>query len=262
MTASPASALLRDVAACIGFYTRLPLPAFGMPERGFAAAQWAAPVAGCLIGAAGGLVLLFSLWLGLPATVAAALALAATMALSGALHEDGLADVADGFGGGTTRESKLAIMRDSRIGTYGVAALVLSILLRWSALTALASAALPALIAAHAVSRALMPALMALQPPARDDGLSAGTGKPDGRAVFFALVIGGGVLFVAGTGLFLIAAPLLALCLFLVKRLAERQIGGQTGDVLGALQQAGETLTLLAATLHWSPLWFTAGSYT
>ncbi|WP_048645639.1 adenosylcobinamide-GDP ribazoletransferase [Nitratireductor soli] len=245
----PALSPLRDIAACIGFYTRLPLPAFAMPARGFAQAQWAAPIAGLLVGAAGGLVLLAALTLGLPPTIAAALTLAATLLATGALHEDGLADLADGFGGGMTRERKLAIMKDSRIGAYGVAALVLSLLLRWSALAALGWAAFPALAAAHAASRALMPALMHLVPPARADGVSAGAGRPNGLTVAVALLIGGFALLFADLSLLLIAAPLLALALFLVKRLTERQIGGQTGDVLGALQQVAETLTLVAATI-------------
>ncbi|EKF19347.1 adenosylcobinamide-GDP ribazoletransferase [Nitratireductor pacificus] len=246
----PALSPLRDIAACIGFYTRLPLPAFAMPARGFAEAQWAAPVAGLLVGFIGGAAMLAALALSLPATVAAALTLAATLLVTGALHEDGLADVADGFGGGTTRERKLAIMKDSRIGAYGVAALGLSLLLRWSALATLGWAAFPALLAAHATSRALMPALMRLLPPARADGVSAGAGRPGGMAVVTALLIGGFVLLAAGPGLFLVAAPLLAIALFLVRRLAARQIGGQTGDVLGALQQGAEALVLVAATLH------------
>ncbi|MBN8881520.1 MAG: adenosylcobinamide-GDP ribazoletransferase, partial [Salana multivorans] len=101
-----------------------------------------------------------------------ALALAAGMAATGCLHEDGLSDVADGFGGGKTREHKLEIMRDSRIGTYGTAALGLSLLLRWSALAGLAGPVevLAALIAAHCASRALLGAFMHLLPRARADG--------------------------------------------------------------------------------------------
>src|SRR5690606_40192087 len=112
-------------------------------------------------------------WLGLPSGPAAALALAAAMLMTGCLHEDGLSDVADGIGGGSTRERKLEIMRDSRIGSYGTAALVISLLLRWSALAALAGPAqvFAAFIAAHCASRALPGALMHVLPPARADGL-------------------------------------------------------------------------------------------
>ena len=120
--------------------------------------------------------------LGLPTTIVAALALAAGTLVTGGLHEDGLADVADGFGGGSTPEKKLTIMKDSRIGSYGVAALILSFLLRWSALVALGFVAIPVLLLAHAASRALMPALMRLSPPARENGLSAGAGRPVDRS--------------------------------------------------------------------------------
>src|SRR5690606_6276515 len=113
-----------------------------------------------------GLAILAGLALGLPPAAAAVIGLAAGILLTGALHEDGAADVADGFGGGKTRDDKLAIMRDSRIGSYGTLALMLSVLARWIALTAIASAAeggtiLWASIAAHAASRAVLPAFLA-----------------------------------------------------------------------------------------------------
>ncbi|WP_338320010.1 adenosylcobinamide-GDP ribazoletransferase, partial [Bradyrhizobium ottawaense] len=110
----------------------------------------------------------------------------------GALHEDGLADTADGLGGGRTRERKLEIMRDSRIGTYGVCALILSFGLRWSALAAIADPLLVAfaLCAAHAAARAGVPAFMSLVPPARPDGLSASAGSPPGRSVAIAFALG------------------------------------------------------------------------
>lgn len=244
-------AIFSDLATCIGFYTRIPVPACGRSAGGFAAAQWAAPVAGIAIGLAGGLILWAALRSGLPASAAAAIALGATVAATGALHEDGLADVADGFGGGAKRERKLEIMKDSRIGTYGVCALALSILARWSALAALASAGggavTLALVAAHSASRALLPGFMMLVRPARETGLSAGVGAIDGRTAGAALAIGCGVLLAAGIGFALTVGLLLALWFLALKRLCERQIGGQTGDVLGALQQGGEIIALFAA---------------
>ena len=97
---------------------------------------WAAPVAGAVVGLIGALVLALTALLGLPLLLRAGLATAALVAATGALHEDGLADVADGFGGGATRERKLEIMRDSRIGAYGAIALALALILRVGALTA------------------------------------------------------------------------------------------------------------------------------
>jgi adenosylcobinamide-GDP ribazoletransferase len=125
----------------LGFYTRLPVVFRGGEARAFADSQWAAPLAGAVVGLICGVGLWVSVLLGLPATVAAALALALGVALTGALHEDGLADTADGFGGGRSREEKLAIMRDSRSGAFGVVAICLSLLIRWAALAARAMSA-------------------------------------------------------------------------------------------------------------------------
>src|SRR6516164_7978523 len=170
-----------DLAICVAFCTRLPL-ASSVPIEGrdVARASWALPVAGALIGAIAAVVYWLAHRIGLPPSPAAALALAAGVAITGALHEDGLADTADGFGGGWDRERKLEIMRDSRLGTYGACALVMSLLLRWAALADLASPTLaaPALIAAHVAARAALPAFMHVVPPARTNGLSAGVGQP------------------------------------------------------------------------------------
>ena len=171
----------RELQAGILFLTRLHYgasePVSGVP---IGRAAWAFPMVGVIVGVIGAIVYGLAFRLGLPFWPAAALCVAATMTLTGCLHEDGLADTIDGFGGGETGERKLDIMRDSRIGTYGVCALVIAILLRVSAL-ALIGAAGPvtaALIAAHAAGRAVMPAIMALLPPARRDGLSASAGQP------------------------------------------------------------------------------------
>lgn len=239
---------LPDIAACVGFYTRLPVR---QVDRPFAATQWAAPVAGALVGLCVGIVSWLALALGLPATLAAAFALAAGTALTGALHEDGLADTLDGFGGGRDREARLAIMRDSRIGSYGALALGLSLIARWAALSALAATspatALVAAIAAHAASRAALPALMASLPPARPDGLAAGVGRIDAATARIAAALGLAFLLPGGFAFAVVAALLVAGLAFLVARLALARIGGQTGDVLGAAQQAGEIAVLAAA---------------
>ena len=154
---------LSELTTGIAFSTRLPLPR-AAPISGAALKQavWALPVAGFIVAIIGAVVYALAYRLGLPAWSAAALAVAATLAATGCLHEDGLADTADGFGGGKTREQKLDIMRDSRTGTYGVCALALSILLRASVLASLDDPGLvaAALIAAHCAARAAMPAVM------------------------------------------------------------------------------------------------------
>src|SRR5262245_12660629 len=172
--------ILDDIGICLSFYTRLPVRM--ADGRSFADAQWAAPVAGLAVGAIGWLAFFLADAFGLPPGISGALAVASTVFVTGALHEDGLADTADGLGGGGTRERKLEIMRDSRIGTFGALALLFSVLLRSAALSALASSSLVflALIASHAAGRAVMPVFMRLVPPARADGLSANAGDiPD-----------------------------------------------------------------------------------
>jgi len=250
----------KEFAASIVFLTRLPfrLP-FGLSEArstpsggAIAKAAWAFPLVGVLVGLIGAIVYALAHRLGLPAWPAAALSVAATMAATGCLHEDGLADTADGFGGGTTRERKLDIMRDSRIGTYGVCALAISTLLRVSALASLADTALVtfALVAAHGAARATLPAFMFLIPPARQDGLSFNAGRPPIERVAVAGVLGLLILTIClGLGLGLLALILLLAAIALMACLSLREIDGQTGDVLGALEQVSEIVVLLIA-LH------------
>ncbi len=189
---------------------------------------------------------------GLPPPVAAVWALAAMIVTTGALHEDGLADTADGFGGGRTRERKLAIMRDSRIGTFGALALLLSLAVRGASVAALASpgAATAALVAAGALGRGAIVLVLLLLAPARTDGMAAGLGTRRvgrGAAGIGLAALIAVALLPTGTALRLCGAALvmaLALCW-----LARRQIGGHTGDVLGAASVATEcaVLSLLAA---------------
>ncbi|MGB6172158.1 MAG: adenosylcobinamide-GDP ribazoletransferase [Xanthobacteraceae bacterium] len=240
-----------ELKASIVFCTRLPLlPATPLTGNSLSRAAWAFPVAGILVGLVGAIVYGTAHRLGLPPWPAAALGVAATMLATGCLHEDGIADTADGFGGGHTREQKLAIMRDSHIGAYGVCALAMSLLLRVGALASLPSAhaVVWALIASHAAARATMPALMLLLPPAHSDGLSFDAGRPAGESVAAAAVIGFLVLAIClHVGHGFLALLVLAVIAALVAWLAKRQVGGQTGDVLGALEQVSEIAVLLVA---------------
>ena len=240
-----------ELKASIVFCTRLPLlRATPIAGSAIAKAAWAFPIAGVVVGVIGAVVYVLAHKFGLPAWPAAALAVAATMLVTGCLHEDGLADAADGFGGGQTREQKLEIMHDSRIGVYGVCALTMSLLLRVGALASLPSAhaVVWALIASHAAARAAMPALMLVLPPARSDGLAFDAGRPPGEAVAGAAVIGFLILAIClhlGHGI--LALIVLAVIVALMAWLSMRQIGGQTGDVVGALEQASEIAILLVA---------------
>ncbi|MBH5366716.1 adenosylcobinamide-GDP ribazoletransferase [Bradyrhizobium glycinis] len=251
----PRAEILRDAVADLriaaSFVTILPLgPPKPAGDGAIARATWALPVAGLLVGLAGALTYKIAIRFGLTPSLAALLVLATTALITGALHEDGLADTADGLGGGRTRERKLEIMRDSRIGTYGVCALILSFGLRWGALATIANpwAVMLALCAAHAAARAGVPAFMSLVPPARPDGLSASVGAPPGRSVAIAFALGTLALALAlGPGEALAGLILLSLAGLLLARLAIRQIGGQTGDILGAFEQTGEILILLVA---------------
>lgn len=255
----------RDLRVAAAFLTRLPLgrgegpgeidaaeeelDESEMEEGALALSTRAFPLAGAAVGAAGGLVFAVALGLGLPPVIAALLAVVGTVSLTGALHEDGLADFADGLGG-RDREARLAIMADGRTGAFGVLALVLSLGLRVAALAAIGSAgaAAAALIAAGAGSRAVLPVVMARVEPARVHGLAVGAGRASrdrllaGSLLGAALVllflgpVGGAIALLVGAG----AAAALA-------ALARRQIGGYTGDVLGAVQQVTEIAILLAA---------------
>ncbi len=245
---------LDDFKTAVGFLTRLPMPhPEGAVPPNFVRAQRMFPVVGALIGAAAGLLCLGLRSIGVPDLAAAALALGAGAILTGALHEDGLADVADGFGGGRDVAAKLEIMRDSRLGTYGALVLLVSFAAKLSALAAIPDGTIvQSLIAAHALARGVLPWMAMNLPYARKDGLAANAGRPDAAtaalAAAFAVAIAWLSLSFANA---LLAAIMAAAGALGMAWLARRQIGGQTGDVLGCAEQVAETaiLVLLAARL-------------
>ena len=245
-----------DIRACLRFYSRLPVAAgdhdHDMPD--LSAVGWAVPLAGGVIGAIGAIIAVLSRAAHLPPLVSAGFAIGALALTTGAMHEDGLADTADGFGAGVSRDEKLSIMRDSRIGAYGAIALCIFVLIRVCALAAIVErGALPAaaaLVAIGAASRAAGLLPMTILPPARLDGAGAAAASSIQfirRAVVVAACIGllpwlaGATL--AQTVIAQIAAYAAAI---VITQLARRQIGGYTGDVLGAAQQAAEVAALAA----------------
>jgi len=239
-----------DLNTSIRFFTRLPMSGGTPAGADLARAAWAFPLAGIVVGLIAAVVYALAYKLGFAGWPAAALTVAATLLVTGCLHEDGLADTVDGFGGGDTQERKLEIMHDSRIGTYGVCALTVSIVLRVAALAAFAGPvlALWALIAAHGAARATLPLFMALLPSARKDGLAHAAGKPSGEQVITASVLGILILAIGlGPAHGIAALIVLLVVVALMAWLAVVQIDGQTGDVLGAVEQVSEIAILLVA---------------
>ncbi len=248
---------LNNACVSLMFLSRLPVPGVSKHPAQLATAMGAFPLAGLVIGLLGGLCCTVALALGLPPTVAAVTVVAFLALVTGALHEDGLADVADGFGGGQSIERKLAIMKDSRIGSYGVLALVFAVLLKVAALSAILQQA-PGFFATLALfaglaawSRALCVALMATTPNARGQGVAAGVGQPGQDVNRTALGLGAGALALLmwpAFGLWATLAVFASSCaaFWLVRTLALRHIGGHTGDVAGAVQIVAETAMLMA----------------
>ena len=252
---APLLSFARDLAACLRFYSRLPIPPLAFETAPHAMLDFersvgALPLAGALIGLVGAVALWLAGWLGLPASLAAVLALATLILVTGAMHEDGLADCADGLGGGGSLTRKLEIMKDSRLGAFGVLALVVSFALRAGALAALIERfgfgpAGAVLIAAAAVSRTagLLPICLLL--PARREGLGHAAAAPSFEALNLAAGLATLIALLApacglGFGRLLAALALALGGAWAVTLLARREIGGQTGDVAGAAQQLAE----------------------
>lgn len=238
-----------DIRRALLFLTRLPMPRLADTERPLMRAAWCFPLVGLVVAAFGCLVAWFGHALGLPALVTALLVLTATALVTGALHEDGLADLADGFGGGRDREHVITIMRDSRIGAYGVLGLVLVTGIKAAALAALLAAGLQAailaLIVAHVLARAAMVPIAGSLPHASESGLAQSAGRPGTTAMVFAVTIAALVsllLMPAKPALAAVSAAVLVAVI--VAWLAKRRIGGYTGDVLGGAEQIAEAAIL------------------
>jgi adenosylcobinamide-GDP ribazoletransferase len=242
---------VRLLICAVQFLTRLPTPRLAPfePDWITRAARYY-PLAGQLVGIIAAAVWLVAsrFWPGLPAAV---LAVAAGVAVTGGFHEDGLADSADGLGGGQDPARRLAIMKDSRIGSYGALALVLSLAGRSALLAGLSpSAGALALFAAHGAARASASIVMATLPYAGD--IYAAKVRPAARRVTWpeaalAVTLGGWPLLLLGPGKALLALALIAAAAGAMALTARRLIGGITGDVLGAVEQLAEVAALMGA---------------
>lgn len=242
------AALMADVALSLAFMTRLPVTA--PHDRSLARAAWAFPVAGWVVGAVGGAALWLAAKIGLPPLGCAVLGVAAAAWISGGLHEDGLADLADGLGAGGDAGRSLEVMRDSRIGSFGVLALIFAVGAKVAALAGMMSpgSAFLALVAAHGLSRALVVPVMWLGRPARGDGLGHGAGRPTPAVAIVAVALGGiapFALLAPSTAFWMLVFG--AVSAAVTALLAVRRLGGTTGDVLGAAEQVAEAAALLAA---------------
>jgi adenosylcobinamide-GDP ribazoletransferase len=249
-------ALVRDGAQMVRFYSRLPLPKLpfetdqhAMPD--FRTAPRMLPIAGLIIGLPGAVMLVLAGMVGVPATLSAGLAITVSVLAAGAFHEDGIADTFDGLGGGVTPERRLEIMKDSRVGAFGAAALILSIGLRWSAIAALmpllgATGTALMLVGAAGLSRTIGLVPLLLLPPARRDGFSAQVGRPTVATFLIALGLAMACnLALAALAGALSAGVVLGALLAIAAALlltwwSLRTINGQTGDIAGAAQQLGE----------------------
>jgi adenosylcobinamide-GDP ribazoletransferase len=252
------SLLARELEAlhsALTFLTRLPLPAREYRQQSLGLSSLYFPLVGVLVALVGSFTygLAQHLW---STPVACVFALAAMILCTGGVHEDGLADTADGIGGGWSKEDKLRIMKDSRIGTYGALALILSLLLKFAALLAINPQAIPAaLVIAHAVGRWSTLPMLSLSTYVSGD---AGSGRPFVNAVSYPR-LGAASLFVLALLLWLapghsMAILLTTLAILLASRwYLERKIGGITGDTLGAINQLVEISVYLV---------FAAGSAT
>ena len=239
----------------VRFFTRLPVPAWvGHSSEALDRSARYFPAVGLLIGGIGALVYVLATYLW-PQPVAVLLAMVATIHATGAFHEDGLADMVDGLGGGWEKPRILEIMKDSRVGSYGVVAMVLALLGKFTLLNSLDGALVPyALLAGHAVSRFCSTALLATMDYVREDLLA--------KAKPLATRISGGetlvaLLFVVVSLAWLPTEKALAGCvlaalatLWLAAKF-KRWLGGYTGDCLGATQQVSEIAFYLGLLAVW-----------
>ncbi|WP_288350249.1 adenosylcobinamide-GDP ribazoletransferase [uncultured Thalassospira sp.] len=238
------ASVLSDFWRAMALLSRVPLPPVGDFRAALIARSvWCWPLVGLVLA---GLALLPAMLVdfltGNP-LVYAIFAIAAMVLLSGAMHEDGIADCADGFGGGMDRDRKLEIMRDSTVGTYAVVMLILTMGLRLVLITAAADigqAGILFLIMA-VISRAAMPVVMRILPPARDNGLGKGAGRPGWLPVLIGFAIASAIVLVlGGIGAMFAVIVGVMIAILIVAMVARSQIGGQTGDVLGATQICAE----------------------
>jgi len=226
------------------FYTRIPVPkSTGFSEGNLNRATKYFPLIGIIVGSAGAFIYLIAATI-LPLHLSVLFSLATTILLTGAFHEDGFADFCDGFGGGYSQEQILEIMKDSRIGTYGAIGLLMMLLSRFFSLSAINPLQIPVvIIAAHAFSRMLPVVLIytAQYVGKSSTSKSKPVGqKGSGQDVLIAFIFAVMPLALIQWQATLLIIPVSVILLYRFNAFVVKQIGGYTGDVLGALQQLAE----------------------
>lgn len=229
------------------FFTRLPAPkGVDFSDANLSKASRYFPLIGLLIG----VIAAFVWWLTahiFDTTLAVLFSMLSTLLITGAFHEDGLADCADGFGGGWQKQQVLQIMKDSRIGSYGAIALVMILLFKYAALDQLLYP-MAALILAHPLSRLAAVSIVHLDTYVRDSGSSkvqsAARQIEFGSLIIAALPVMLVLLVLADMQIWLVLIPVI-LVTQLCRRYFKRRIGGYTGDCLGACQQLTELTVYL-----------------
>jgi adenosylcobinamide-GDP ribazoletransferase len=243
---------LRYFLTALGYFTRVPVPRWVGFERHYlnAAARYF-PLVGLMVGAVAALVYLIALRV-FPASIAVLLSMAATLLLTGAFHEDGLADCFDAFGGAYTRDDVLRIMHDSRIGAFGAIALVVALALKWQTLAALPPMrAVWLMIAAHAASRAFAISYLLTLDYVRAEGKAKPVAQRMSYAAFaLAAMCGLPWLFWPDWKAGCVCVAVLVVMRFFIGRYFVRRIGGYTGDCLGFAQQLFE-LAIYLTGLGW-----------
>jgi len=243
----------RDLVIAIGFFTRLPVP-FKVPfePNSLVKSVWAFPIAGLVVGLIGAITFSLATALGLNAWLAAFLTIGATAITTGALHEDGLADFFDGLWGGFSPARRLEIMRDSSIGGYGTLALIVATGLKVSSLASLdPNFILASVVAAHSLSRGLLPIVMNHMDLAGKPGLAASVGRSEKTLSLIALFIGIAMALALLGPLAGISAVILTAALtYAMMKLAQYKLGGYNGDTLGAIQQITEIAVLICCSAY------------
>ena len=242
---------VEDILVALSLLTRLPIK---VPRHAFDRAHlavWAYGIPGFIWALSVWSIAILCQAGGLPLGIATALGLTTGIIITGAIHEDGLADSVDGLWGGWDPESRLEVMLDSRLGAYGAIALISCILVRWQLITSVfqLNVTFTALVLAGCLGRSVLPVIMAMFAPARKKGLSYSVGRPSGPNIYIAFVTMTLFAFISLGAKGLILCILAATTALMCALIAKLKVGGQSGDILGAIAIITEIIVLVGTTM-------------